>query len=285
MKALTLLIGWLLITYSLAAQDKPIILLPMPQNMTFTHTGYYRAKHWKALRQQLCIQQVKFLPKVPIHQEEAYMLNIRPEKITLTAITETGIYRGLQTLKQLAATDGKKSIRIPACEIVDWPAFRMRGLMQDVGRSYISMEELKREIDRMSQFKLNVFHWHLTENQAWRLESKRFPQLTEASNMTRMPGKFYTLEEAKELVNYCRERHVLLIPEIDMPGHSAAFTRTFGVDMQSANGMNILKELLKEICATFEVPYLHIGTDEVQFTNPDFVPEMVAYIRSIAMLS
>ena len=281
MKALTLLIGWLLITYSLAAQDKPIILLPMPQNMTFTHTGHYRAKHWKALRQQLCIQQVKFLPKVPIHQEEAYMLNIRPEKITLTAITETGIYRGLQTLKQLAATEGKKSIRIPACEIVDWPAFRMRGLMQDVGRSYISMEELKREIDRMSQFKLNVFHWHLTENQAWRLESKRFPQLTEASNMTRMPGKFYTLEEAKELVNYCRERHVLLIPEIDMPGHSAAFTRTFGVDMQSANGMNILKELLKEICTTFEVPYLHIGTDEVQFTNPDFVPEMVAYIRSM----
>lgn len=126
MKALTLLIGWLLITYSLAAQDKPIILLPMPQNMTFTHTGHYRAKHWKALRQQLCIQQVKFLPKVPIHQEEAYMLNIRPEKITLTAITETGIYRGLQTLKQLAATEGKKSIRIPACEIVDWPAFRMR---------------------------------------------------------------------------------------------------------------------------------------------------------------
>ncbi len=94
--------------------------------------------------------------------------------------------------------------------------------MQDVGRGYISVEELKREIDILSRYKINVFHWHLTENQAWRLESKIFPVLNDSCNMTRMPGKFYTLEEVRDLVEFCKQRQVMLIPEIDMPGHSAA---------------------------------------------------------------
>lgn len=88
--------------------------------------------------------------------------------------------------------------------------------MQDVGRSYISMEELKREIEVLSRYKMNVFHWHLTENQAWRLESKIFPMLNDSCNMSRMPGKYYTIEEAKELVRFCKEHNVLLIPEVDM---------------------------------------------------------------------
>lgn len=87
------------------------------------------------------------------------------------------------------------------------------------------------------------------------------------------------MEEARELTEFCKAHQVLLIPEIDMPGHSAAFIRTFRHDMQSPEGMKILKLLLDEICETFDVPYLHIGTDEVHFTNPQFVPEMVAYIR------
>ena len=152
--------------------------------------------------------------------------------------------------------------------------------MQDVGRSYISMEELKREIEILSRFKINVFHWHLTENQAWRLESKIFPMLNDSVNTIRMPGKYYTLEEARELVDFCKKHQVLLIPEVDMPGHSAAFIRAFRHDMQSPEGMKILKLLLEEVCETFDVPYLHIGTDEVEFTNPDFVPEMVAFVRS-----
>lgn len=151
--------------------------------------------------------------------------------------------------------------------------------MQDVGRTYITLEELKKEIDLLSQFKINVFHWHLTENQAWRLESKIYPELNAPENMTRMPGKFYTLQEAKELVDFCKKRHVMLIPEIDMPGHSEAFNRTFQTDMQSEEGMTILKKLIDEVCTTFDVPYIHIGTDEVKFTNPEFVPEMVKYIR------
>lgn len=135
--------------------------------------------------------------------------------------------------------------------------------MQDVGRSYISMEELKREIEILSRFKINVFHWHLTENQAWRLESKIFPMLNDSVNTIRMPGKYYTLEEARDLVDFCKKHQVLLIPEIDMPGHSAAFVRAFRHDMQSPEGMKILKLLLDEVCETFDVPYLHIGTDEV----------------------
>ncbi|MEG0456183.1 MAG: family 20 glycosylhydrolase, partial [Bacteroides sp.] len=138
----------------------------------------------------------------------------------------------------------------------------------------------KREIEMLSRFKINVFHWHLTENQSWRLESKIFPMLNDSINTTRMPGKYYTLEEAKELVAFCKAHNVMLIPEFDMPGHSEAFVRTFRHDMQSPEGMKILKLLLDEVCDTFDVPYLHIGTDEVQFTNAGFVPEMVAYVRA-----
>ena len=98
--------------------------------------------------------------------------------------------------------------------------------------------------------------------------------------MTRCHRQYYTLDEAKELVEFCKAHQVMLIPEIDMPGHSAAFVRAFRHDMQSSEGMKILKLLLDEVCETFDVPYIHIGTDEVAFKNPNFVPEMVEYIRS-----
>lgn len=219
------------------------------------------------------------LPEIPMNRDEAYRLNVTRKRITVEAVTEQGVYWAMQTLRQLAEKKNSK-IQIQGAEIIDWPAFRVRGFMQDVGRSYISLEELKREIAVLAKFKINVFHWHLTENQSWRLESKIFPMLNDSANTTRMPGKYYTLEEAKELVAFCKEHHMTLIPEIDMPGHSAAFIRTFRHDMQSPEGMKILKLLLDEVCETFDVPYLHIGTDEVQFTNPRFVPEMVSYVRS-----
>ena len=219
------------------------------------------------------------LPEIPMNRDEAYRLNVTRKRITVEAVTERGVYWAMQTLRQLAEKKNSK-IQIQGAEIVDWPAFRVRGFMQDVGRSYISLEELKREIAVLAKFTINVFHWHLTENQSWRLESKIFPMLNDSANTTRMPGKYYTLEEAKELVAFCKEHHMTLIPEIDMPGHSAAFIRTFRHDMQSPEGMKILKLLLDEVCETFDVPYLHIGTDEVQFTNPRFVPEMVSYVRS-----
>ena len=225
------------------------------------------------------VELVPSIEEARLNGAEAYRLSVSNKRIKIEAVTEQGVYWAMQTLRQLERKKGKRS-SVAGCEIVDWPAFRIRGFMQDVGRSYISMEELKREIEILSRFKINVFHWHLTENQAWRLESKIFPMLNDSVNTIRMPGKYYTLEEACDLVDFCKKHQVLLIPEIDMPGHSAAFVRAFRHDMQSPEGMKILKLLLDEVCETFDVPYLHIGTDEVEFTNPHFVPEIVAYVRS-----
>lgn len=225
------------------------------------------------------VKLVAALDEVPVNQDEAYRLKVTSKKITIEAVTERGVYWAMQTLAQLAGSSAKKTV-FQGCTVTDWPAFRIRGFMHDVGRTYISLDEIKREIVMLSKFKINVFHWHLTENQSWRLESKIFPMLNDSVNTTRMPGKYYTLAEAKELVAFCKAHGMMLIPEIDMPGHSAAFIRTFRHDMQSPEGMKILKLLIGEVCDTFEVPYLHIGTDEVQFTNPQFVPEMVAFVRS-----
>ncbi|MDE6879629.1 MAG: beta-N-acetylhexosaminidase, partial [Odoribacter sp.] len=222
---------------------------------------------------------VDSLPGVRLNAEEAYRLHVDGERIRIEAVTDRGAYWALQTLRQMVEQSGKKKY-LPGCEMTDWPAFRIRGFMHDVGRGYLSVEELKHQIAKLSRYKINVFHWHLTEDLAWRLESRVFPMLNDSVNFGRYPGKYYTLEEAKELVAFCKAHRVMLIPEVDMPGHSAAFRKTFRHDMQSKEGMAILKLLMDEVCETFEdVPYLHIGTDEVQFTNPRFVPEMVAYMR------
>ena len=250
--------------------NHPSSLLPLPQKYSF-NGKLANAKIAVEERIVAQIEGAKF-------QEEAYHLLITKNGILLEATTPKGMYWGRQTLEQLKTTKNKK-IYLPQCEITDWPAFRIRGFMHDVGRSFIPVEELKREISLLSRYKINVFHWHLTENQAWRLECKKYPQLNAPENMERENGKFYTLEEARQLVEFCKQHQVLLIPEIDMPGHSAAFERTFKTDMQSEKGTQILKDIIDEVCATFDVPYLHIGTDEVQFTNPEFVPMMVKYIR------
>lgn len=251
--------------------NHPSSLLPLPQKYSF-NGKQVNAKMAVEERIVAQIDGAKF-------QEEAYHLSITPKKIILEATTPKGMYWGRQTLEQLKYTKNKKTW-VPQCDITDWPAFRIRGFMHDVGRSYIPVEELKREISLLSRYKINVFHWHLTENQAWRLECRKYPQLNAPENMEREKGKFYTLDEARQLVEFCKQHQVLLIPEIDMPGHSAAFERTFKTDMQSEQGTQILKDIIDEVCATFDVPYLHIGTDEVQFTNPDFVPMMVKYIRA-----
>ena len=250
--------------------NHPSSLLPLPQKYQF---------NGKKSSGELTVEE-KYVSQIEgaKFQEEAYHLSITRKGILLEATTPKGMYWGRQTLEQLKFTKNKKTW-MPQCDITDWPAFRIRGFMHDVGRSYIPVEELKREISLLSRFKINVFHWHLTENQAWRLECKKYPQLNAPENMEREKGKFYTLDEARQLVEFCKQHQVLLIPEIDMPGHSAAFERTFKTDMQSEKGMQILKDIIDEVCETFDVPYLHIGTDEVQFTNPDFVPMMVKYIR------
>jgi lysophospholipase L1-like esterase len=210
-------------------------------------------------------------------EEEAYRINISSEKILIEANSNHGIYNAIQSLMQLV----RDNAFVDACEITDWPAFSWRGFMVDVGRNYQSIKQLKQQIDVMAAYKLNIFHFHLTEDIAWRLQSKLYPQLTEAKNMLRNPGEYYSLDEMKELIAYCKERFITLIPEIDMPGHSAAFKRAMGVEMQSEEGMKICKNILNELCNELDIPYVHIGGDEVKITNRNFLPAMTNVLSSL----
>lgn len=215
------------------------------------------------------------------YPDEAYRLKIEPRKITIKAVTPTGITRATQTLMQLA--EGYESTPALECvEITDWPAFKLRGFMHDVGRSFIPFEEIKKEIDLLARFKINTFHFHLTENQAWRFEVKRYPQLTADSSMTRFAGKYYTQEQCRELEQFAAERGVIIIPEIDMPGHSRSFKRAMGHSMQSDAGVAELQHILEEVAATFPLaPYIHIGADEESITYPSFLKIMTDKVHSL----
>ncbi len=208
--------------------------------------------------------------------KESYKLSINDKSIVIEAADGAGVFYGIQTLKQLI--NAKRAI--PTLEINDSPAFSWRGYMVDVGRNFQSMALLKQQIDIMAAYKLNVFHFHFTEDIAWRLAIKQYPKLTDSTNMLRNKGKFYTEAEFKELIAYCKDRYITLVPEIDMPGHSAAFKRAMGVDMQSDSGIYILKNILKEFFTTYDLPYFHIGADEVKITNKNFVPEITAFVES-----
>lgn len=213
--------------------------------------------------------------------DEAYRLSIAENTISIKALTATGVIRAAQTLAQLAeGYDGTAALE--ALTMTDWPAFKLRGVMHDVGRSFVSFEELKKEIDLLSRFKVNTFHWHLTENQAWRFEVNAYPQLTEAKSMTRFPGQYYTQAQCRELEDYAAERGVVIIPEIDMPGHSAAFERAMGHSMQTDEGVAELQTILEEIAKVFSrAPYLHIGADEQTITYPDFLKIMTDKVHAL----
>ena len=217
---------------------------------------------------------------LPDFPNEGYILDVSANKVLIKAATPTGVIRAAQTLTQMAeGWEGTPAFE--AVTITDFPAFKLRGWMQDVGRSYISVEELKREIRLLSRFKINTFHWHMTENQAWRFEVKAYPQLTYSSNMTRFAGKYYTQEECSEVEEYAARYGVTVIPEIDMPGHSEAFKRAMGFDMQSSQGVAALKTILTEVVQTFpRAPYIHIGGDEVQITYSNFLETLSAHVRN-----
>lgn len=217
-------------------------------------------------------------------QQEAYSLVVTTDTVTIDAVTLRGAYWATQTLWQLSETDVSQ---LPGVRITDWPAFRIRGYMHDVGRSFMEFEELKKHIRLLSRYKINTFHWHLTENQGWRLESKIFPQLNHNSAFSRHEGKFYTIAQAKELVRFALQHGVTVIPEIDMPGHSLAFRKAMGHSMLTPEGLLKMKMIMTEACETFsETEWMHIGTDELRAEDlgtidwTAFVPEMVAHIRS-----
>ncbi|PVY43730.1 family 20 glycosylhydrolase [Pontibacter virosus] len=286
-------------------QQKPAIL-PVPQQLEWKHDAFplYQAKaivvrdpalraEAVRLRQLLARKglavQIKekaaqnephftlALEKTdaPQHTDEAYTLSVNGNRVQLKANTAHGIFNAVQTLDQLM----RDGVFIPGCEIRDWPAFGWRGYMVDVGRNYQSMDMLRQQIDVMAKYKLNIFHFHLTEDIAWRLEVPRYPQLTAPEHMTRNKGAYYTVSEMQELIQYCKDRHITLVPEIDMPGHSAAFTRAMGVDMQSEEGLAILKNILSDFADTYDVPYVHIGGDEVEITNEKFLPKVTQWLH------
>lgn len=219
-----------------------------------------------------------FNHNIPDYPHEAYRLSVSGDNITITALTKTGVIRAAQTLAQLAL-EGDNAIE--AADITDWPAFKVRGFMHDVGRSFLSMDELKQEIDLLSRFKINTFHWHLTDYTGWRMEIKAYPQLTGDASITRFPGCYYTQEDAVELQNYAAERGMTIIPEIDMPGHSHPFENAMGHSMLTDEGKAELKVILNEVCTLFDkAPYIHIGGDEISFDD-SFLVEMIAHVHGL----
>ncbi len=198
--------------------------------------------------------------------KEAYSLMIG-NTITLTAPTNKGVFYGIQTLKQLFRKQNGLGT-FPEIKIVDWPAFKIRGFMHDTGRNFQSVDQLKEQIDVLAQYKMNVFHWHLTDDPGWRLESKKYPELQSDKATARGKGKFYTQKEFKEILEYCADRQITLIPEFDIPGHTTAFRRAFSLEsMADPRVLPILLDLFDELMSLGNkeaMPFIHIGTDEVR---------------------
>jgi hexosaminidase len=173
-----------------------------------------------------------------LESEEAYTIDVNSEKVVIKGSAK-GIFYGLQSLIQLIEIHGGK-VTVPRLRIADAPAFGYRGIMLDVSRHFFSVDQVKKVLDLMGQLKLNTLHWHLTDDQGWRLEIKKYPKLTQVSAWRdstiigqyydfdpfiydgKMHGGYYTQEEAKEIVNYAAERKITVIPEIELPGHSSA---------------------------------------------------------------
>lgn len=210
------------------------------------------------------IIQVNIVPHIPNaeFQPEAYSIEVCSSIINIQATTLRGAYWAIQTLWQMAENNRQT---IESTQIVDWAAFRIRGYMHDIGRSYIQFDELKNQIKKLARFKINTFHWHLTDNQGWRLESKVYPQLNANSSFTRMRGQFYTIAQAQELVRFGKQHGVEIIPEIDMPGHSEAFRKAMGHVMLTNEGLRKMRAIMTEVCNTFsQSKWIHIGSDEVR---------------------
>lgn len=216
---------------------------------------------------------------------EGYQLNISPKGILISSNDAAGFYYAVQTLRQILAQ--KKALQqLPGCSITDWPAFSLRGFMHDNGRNFQSISMLKAQLDKLSWYKFNTYHWHLTDNPAWRAQSKIFPQLNDPKNRMagRDPDSSYSFDDIRELIRYARERNISIIPEFDMPGHSRYFEPTFGFKMETEQGMQVLEKLIDEFCAEVPVsdcPIIHLGSDEVRITNPAaFIKRMTARVKA-----
>lgn len=221
---------------------------------------------------------------------EGYHLQVTKNSILIEANTNNGLFYGIQTLKQLMPfkTNNQIEIKIPSVEIYDYPKFKWRGLNLDCCRHFMSKEFIKRYIDLLALQKMNILHWHLTEDQGWRIEIKKYPELTKTGAFRKYDdgtiyGGFYTQEDIREIVSYAQSRFITVVPEIEMPGHSTAAIATYpnlsctggpfevgtlwGIykDIYCAGNeetFKFIENVLSEVIELFPSKYIHIGGDE-----------------------
>jgi len=214
--------------------------------------------------------------------DEGYVLDITPRRVNIAAGSECGIVYGIQSLRQM--TDASASL--PCVSIRDKPRYPWRGLMLDEARHFFGKEEIKRLLDRMAYYKLNRFHWHLTDSPGWRIEIKKYPRLATVGGRgcdsdKEAPVRFYAQRDITEIIEYARVRQIVIIPEIDMPGHATAANRaypehsgggssrrphfTFNPGKEGTYGY--LSDILAETAGLFPGPWLHFGGDEAHFGN------------------
>ncbi len=223
--------------------------------------------------------------------DESYRISITPTAIHLSASSQAGLFRASRTLLQICmiarAHQSAGEIQIPSAEITDKPAFHWRGLNLDCARHFLSKEYLLRTIDVLALYRMNVLHLHLTDDQGWRLEIKKYPKLTETGAWRKENGKkyggYYTQREMKEIIEYAAQRHILIVPEIDMPGHTQAAIASYpqlsctgqAIEVSTRWGIHkdvlcvgkestfdFIRDVLDEVVELFPSKYIHIGGDE-----------------------
>jgi hexosaminidase len=230
-----------------------------------------------------------------VDEDESYTLEVNERQAVLRAATVVGALRGLETFLQLLEGD-REGFYIPAVTIEDHPRFRWRGLLIDIGRHFEPMEVLKRNLDAMAAVKLNVFHWHLTEDQGFRIESKKFPKLHQMGS----DGLFYTQDEAREVISYAAARGIRVVPEFDIPGHATSWVvghpelasapgpykieRNPGIfeptlDPTREEVYKLLDGFLGEMAALFPDAYMHIGGDENTGRQWRLNPKIQAFMK------
>ncbi len=246
-----------------------------------------------------------------VKNKEGYQLAITQEGVTILASTPRGLFYGLQTLFQILPSkieDNKiKNITkwtIPTLEINDAPNFKWRGMHLDVGRHFFTVDFIKKQLDVMAMYKINTFHWHLTEDQGWRIEIKKYPKLTSVGSKRLDEGKeyggFYTQEQIKEVVNYAAKLYIDVVPEIELPGHSLAalvaypelgctegpykVRNIWGVepDIYCAGKEEVfifIEDVLEEVISLFPYEYFHIGGDEAPKTRWETCPNCQKRIK------
>ncbi len=332
------LIGLLLSVQTLYAQSKYVIIpkptrlteqkgqFTLPANPVISVQGTAEVRQIAQMLADQFAKSTGYSPKVitakassgisfvtaagPTLGAEGYTLSVTPAKITITAEQPKGFFYGVQSLMQLmpAAVYSPTKVTgvawtVPACLIEDQPRYGYRGSMVDVGRHYMPVAFLKKHIDLLALHKMNTFHWHLTEDQGWRIEIKKYPKLTQIGSVRKQSmvgrysdnkydgtpyGGFYTQDEVRDVVKYAQSKYVTIIPEIEMPGHSAGVLSAypeFGsnpdkiVDVVSKWGVfedvlfpreetfKFLEDVLTEVMDLFPGQYIHIGGDECPKTQ------------------